>query len=116
MITRFVFGLCVILVGSGFNPDRSAADENQDGVRRLLYVASPGIRNYLEYGGHGILVFDIDDGHKFLKRIPIGGLDENGNPLNVKGTVMSEKMLEIDFRDGVPVLAGDQFGIGRKTR
>ena len=22
-------------------------------TRRLLYVAAPGIRNYLEYGGHG---------------------------------------------------------------
>ena len=31
--------------------------------RRLLYVAEPGIRNYLEYGGHGLLVFDIDHGH-----------------------------------------------------
>ena len=32
-------------------------------VRSLLYVAAPGIRDYLEYGGHGLLVFDIDDGH-----------------------------------------------------
>jgi len=28
---------------------------------RLLYVAAPGIRNYLEWGGHGVLVFDIFD-------------------------------------------------------
>jgi len=48
--------------------------------RRLLYVAAPGIRDYLEYGGHGILVFDIDDGHKFVKRIVSGGLDEHGKP------------------------------------
>ena len=27
--------------------------------------------------------------------------------------VMSEKLLEIDFKDGVPVAAGDQFGVGR---
>ena len=27
---------------------------------RLLYVASPGIRNELAYGGHGLLVFDIN--------------------------------------------------------
>ncbi len=53
--------------------------------RRLLYVASPGVRDYLEYGGHGILVFDIDQGHKFVKRIAMGGLDEIGQPLNVKG-------------------------------
>lgn len=53
--------------------------------QRLLYVAAPGVRNYLEYGGHGILVFDIDNGHRFVKRIPTGGLDEKGQPRNVKG-------------------------------
>jgi DNA-binding beta-propeller fold protein YncE len=57
--------------------------------RRLLYVAVPGVRNYLEYGGHGLLVFDIDDGHKFVKRIPTGGLDPAGKPINVKGVCAS---------------------------
>lgn len=52
---------------------------------RLLYVATPGIRNYLEYGGHGLLVFDIDHGHRLLKRIPLAGLDGKGVPRNVKG-------------------------------
>ena len=28
-------------------------------TKRYLYVAVPGIRDYLGYGGHGILVFDI---------------------------------------------------------
>jgi hypothetical protein len=55
------------------------------GQHKLLYVAEPGIRDYLQYGGHGLLVFDIDQGHKFLRRIPTGGLDEKGKPLNVKG-------------------------------
>ena len=36
---------------------------------RLLYVAAPGIRNDLRYGGAGILVFDIDHEHRFVKRI-----------------------------------------------
>ena len=58
-------------------------------VRRLLYVALPGVRNYLEYGGHGVLVFDIDAGHKFVKRIPTAGLDGNGQPINVKGVCAS---------------------------
>src|SRR5688572_4803306 len=54
--------------------------------KRLLYVATPGIRNYLEYGGHGVIVFDIDNAHKFVKRIPLAGLDETTKkPLNVKG-------------------------------
>jgi DNA-binding beta-propeller fold protein YncE len=64
------------------------ADEKQ-GERRLLYVATPGVRNYLEYGGHGLVVFDIDNGHKFVKRIPTGGLDAAGKPLNVKGVCAS---------------------------
>ncbi len=57
--------------------------------RRMLYVAEPGIRNYLEYGGHGVLVFDIDQGHKFLRRIPTAGLNEKGVPDNVKGICAS---------------------------
>ena len=44
-----------------------------------------GVSFYLEYGGHGLLVFDIDHGHRFVKRIPAAGLDEKGQPLNVKG-------------------------------
>jgi hypothetical protein len=54
-------------------------------VRRLLYVAAPGIRDYLEFGGHGLLVFEIDKGHRFFKRIPTAGVDATGKPLNVKG-------------------------------
>jgi hypothetical protein len=64
---------------------RAAADKQELPERKLLYLAAPGIRDYLEYGGHGILVFDIAGGHKFLKRIPSAGLDEKGRPLNVKG-------------------------------
>lgn len=58
-----------------------AAEETQ----HLLYVAEPGIRNMAEYGGHGVLVFDIDHEHRFLKRIPFGGLDAKGVPLAVRG-------------------------------
>ena len=57
--------------------------------QRLLYVAVPGIRNYLEYGGHGLLVFDIDNGHKFVRRIATGGLGKDGKPINVKGIAAS---------------------------
>ncbi|MEW4569204.1 hypothetical protein AB1L88_15175 [Tautonia sp. JC769] len=66
-----------------------ADDPADPPTRRLLYVATPGIRNYLEYGGHGLLVFDIDDGHRFLKRIPTGGLNPDGVPINVKGICAS---------------------------
>src|SRR3954465_5284658 len=57
--------------------------------RRLLYVAEPGIRNYLEYGGHGLLGFDIDHRHRFVKRIPTAGLDPKQVPINVKGICAS---------------------------
>jgi DNA-binding beta-propeller fold protein YncE len=58
-------------------------------VSRYLYVAVPGIRNYLEYGGHGILVYDIADNYRLVKRIPTGGLKADGTPSNVKGVAVS---------------------------
>jgi DNA-binding beta-propeller fold protein YncE len=39
-------------------------------TRRFLYVATPGAGNEHEYAGVGILVFDVDNGHRFVKRIP----------------------------------------------
>jgi DNA-binding beta-propeller fold protein YncE len=63
--------------------------------KRLLYVAEPGIRNYVEYGGHGLLVFDIDREHKFVKRIKTSGLDSQGKPLNVKGVCASISLKRI---------------------
>ncbi|HEV3163457.1 MAG TPA: hypothetical protein VGZ22_05410 [Isosphaeraceae bacterium] len=74
----FLAGLAVVCKPA------SAAEE-----QRLLYVAEPGIRNYLEYGGHGLLVYDIDHGHRLLKRIPTAGLNEEGKPDNVKGVCAS---------------------------
>jgi DNA-binding beta-propeller fold protein YncE len=45
-------------------------------VQRFLYAALPGVGggNNLSYGGAGILVFDIDHGHQFVKRIPLQGV------------------------------------------
>ena len=57
--------------------------------RHLLYVATPGIRNDLSWGGNGVLVFDMDDDHKFVKRIPFAVNDEKGAPRNVKGICAS---------------------------
>jgi DNA-binding beta-propeller fold protein YncE len=53
--------------------------------RHFLYVAEPGIRNYVEYGGIGVLVYDIDAGHKFVKRIPTFSEVPGEPPENVKG-------------------------------
>jgi len=62
-----------------------AADSLPIGRQRFLYVAAPGIRDYLKFGGHGVLVFDIEHGHKFVRRIAFDGLGAKGVPLNVKG-------------------------------
>lgn len=62
-----------------------ATSKAEQAVKRLLYVAEPGIRNYLEYGGHGILVYDVDEGYLFRRRIPFQGLAPDGTPANVKG-------------------------------
>ncbi len=80
----FLFLLLAGLVSAGLTNSRAA---QADG--RYLYAASPGIRDYLEYGGHGVLVYDIDHGHKLVKRIPSSGVDDNGKPLNVKGICAS---------------------------
>ncbi|MDB5132682.1 MAG: hypothetical protein JWR02_2431 [Mucilaginibacter sp.] len=54
-----------------------------------LYVAAPGIRDYMGYGGHGLLVFDIDHQHRFVKRIQTSGFHPNNRPSNVKGIAVS---------------------------
>ncbi len=54
-----------------------------------LYVAEPGIRNYVEYGGIGVLVFDIDNSYKFVKRIPTWETGSGKEPENVKGIAAS---------------------------
>jgi hypothetical protein len=57
--------------------------------RRLLYIAEPGIRNYVRYGGVGVLVYDIDNGYKFVKRIPTWNVPAGQEPDNVKGIAAS---------------------------
>jgi DNA-binding beta-propeller fold protein YncE/lysophospholipase L1-like esterase len=53
-------------------------------VQRYLYVVTPGIRDYLEFGGAGILVFDIDNGYRFVKRISTPA-SQAEKPDNIKG-------------------------------
>ncbi len=83
MKSRFLFTLLALATAA------FAADSRKPADGRFLYVAVPGIRNYLEYGGHGVLVFDLDRGHTFVRRIPAAGRNAEGTPLNVKGVVAS---------------------------
>ena len=53
--------------------------------QHLLYVATPGIRNYVEYGGVGLLVYDMNDGHRLVKRILTLDVPAGSQPENVKG-------------------------------
>src|SRR5437764_1213507 len=90
--TQFSAMLLVPILILNAGPDvRGAGQDQTSPIERRLYVAVPGIRNYLEYGGHGLLVYDIDHGHRLIKRIPTAGLDAKGAPLNVKGICASPR-------------------------
>ncbi len=81
-----LYKLILLLMAGGIP---ACAIAQKSGVKRYLYVAVPGIRDYLGYGGHGLLVFDIDNNHRFVKRIPTGGLHPDNTPSNVKGIAVS---------------------------
>jgi len=59
--------------------------------KHFLYVAVPGIRNYVQYGGTGLLVFDLDNNYRFVKRIPTWDVPAGKEPENVKGIAASAK-------------------------
>jgi DNA-binding beta-propeller fold protein YncE len=72
----------VVLLGLPVYGVRSAEPAEKE--RHLLYVAAPGIRNYLEFGGAGILVFDMNQDHRFVKRIETPA-SQAPKPENIKG-------------------------------
>jgi DNA-binding beta-propeller fold protein YncE len=73
--------LIAVLIGIPWLSNGVAAPP---GERHYLYVAAPGIRDYLEFGGAGILVFDMDNAHAFVKRIETPASRE-AKPANMKG-------------------------------
>lgn len=77
--------LSIVLFTSFITP----AKRNNATVKHYLYVAVPGIRDYLGYGGHGLLVFDMDNNHRFVKRIQTSGYHPDKTPSNVKGIAVS---------------------------
>lgn len=60
-------------------------------ARRYLYVAQPGIRNYQQYGGVGVLVYDIDDDFRFVRRIPTWAVADGKEAVNVKGVAANAR-------------------------
>jgi sugar lactone lactonase YvrE len=77
---KIILGLFALVLP--FTP--VAAQETKKKERHLLYVVAPGIRDYPEFGGAGILVFDMDKGHTFVKRIPTPA-SQAQKPENIKG-------------------------------
>ena len=59
--------------------------------RHLLYVVTPGIRNYLSYGGVGVVVYDIGNRYQFVKRIPTWNVPAGQDAENVKGVAASAR-------------------------
>jgi len=57
----------------------------------FLYIAVPGIRNYVQYGGVGILVFDMDNSFRFVKRMSTWDVLPGEQPENVKGVAASAR-------------------------
>src|SRR5438046_9856879 len=76
--------LCALFLSrSGDSVAATTQGKLPDG--KFLYVAEPGIRNYLEYGGHGVLVVDIDHRHRLVKGITSSVSAEKGQPGDVQG-------------------------------
>src|SRR5260370_2578785 len=48
----------------------------QSQTKRYLYISTPDAAQKNYRSGQGILIFDIDDGHKFVRRIDIPAFDE----------------------------------------
>src|SRR6201993_2540527 len=81
MAKRCIDGPVVIVCWFFLAGPAMAAEERE---KRYLYVAAPGIRDYLEFGGAGILVFDMDRDYAFVKRIETPHSKEE-KPANMKG-------------------------------
>ena len=87
---RFVVAL-VALLAAAASVRAERPQDTGDKERSFLYVAVPGIRNYVEFGGIGLVVFDRDDGYKFVKRIPTWPVLSGEQPENVKGIAASAR-------------------------
>ena len=81
---RSFFVLAVLVVAASVSPASRGAVEHH-----FLYVSEPGIRNYVEYGGVGVIVYDIDAGYKFVRRFPTQQVPPGAEPENVKGIAAS---------------------------
>ena len=63
--------LALLICFAGLTPDLRAGDTG-----RFLYVATPDGAQPEGNAGSGLLVFAIDEGHKFVRRIPVANFSE----------------------------------------
>ncbi len=89
-MTPFRRLLFVVATAAGIALSAVSAS-SPNGEHHFLYVAEPGIRNYVEYGGVGVIVYDMDNGHKFVKRIPTFLEVAGQEAENVKGVAAHAK-------------------------
>jgi DNA-binding beta-propeller fold protein YncE len=68
----------IVLMAAAFAATGTSAQQ----TRRFIYAALPGVGggNDMKYGGAGILVFDIDHQHGFVRRIPLQGEPAQAGP------------------------------------
>lgn len=97
-LSKIVFtrGWLLTVVIAAIFATGTAAAASEASVRRYLYVVCPGIRDLLEFGGAGILVFDMDDGHKFVKRIETPA-SRGPQPDNIKGVCACAETRKLYF-------------------
>src|SRR6476660_4845153 len=83
MTARRLAVLIGALIAAAMVMREAAAQQKQ----RFLYAALPGVGggSNLKYGGAGILVFDIDHRHKFVKRVPLQGAPPPPPPADGRG-------------------------------
>jgi hypothetical protein len=88
----------LLLLGTLAAPAASAlpAAKGKSAPRHFLYVAAPGIRNDLQFGGAGILVFDADHDHAFVRRIETPASRQK-RPENIKGICASAATRRLYF-------------------
>ncbi|MGF7041905.1 YncE family protein [Mucilaginibacter lappiensis] len=127
MRTRFnvtiLFLLGIVTLLTAMSPVNKSLNHREKAPLsgHYLFVAVPGIRDYLGYGGHGLLVFDMDNNHQFVKRIETRGFHSNKKPSNVKGIAVSiplnsiyistiESLQRIDLNTGETIWEKDIEG------
>ena len=70
LIKKNVFLLVYLMLAA------NATFAEDDSIQRLLYVSSPDAAQTDGRSGRGLMVFDIDNGHKFVRRIDIATFGE----------------------------------------